>query len=50
VERFALREAGSSEHLYARFFESKNEAGGERARGVIERFQFSVDIYGDAAN
>jgi len=49
VHGFALREAGGSEHLHARFFESENQAGGEGTRGVVERFFFGGDVHGDAA-
>ena len=49
MKRFAMREAGSSEHLDARFFESEDEAGGEGARCMVERFLFGSDVYRDAS-
>src|SRR5258708_21757109 len=49
VERFALGKAGGLEHLYARFFESKHQAGGKSTGCVVERFFFGGDVDGYAA-
>src|SRR5258708_33942955 len=37
MQRFALRQAGSPEHSYPRFFQSKNQPGSEGPRCVVER-------------
>src|SRR5260370_6253885 len=49
VEGFALGKAGGFEHLYARFFESKHQAGGKSTGCVVERFFFGGGVDGYAA-
>src|SRR5260221_9965330 len=49
MQRFALRQAGSPEHSYPRFFQSKNQPGSERPRRVVERFFLGGNVYGDSA-
>lgn len=48
-EGFALGKAGGFEHLYARFFESKHQAGGKSTGCVVERFFFGGDVDGYTA-
>src|SRR5260221_3044389 len=49
MKRFALRQAGSPEHSYPRFFQRKNQPGSERPRRVVERFFFGGNGYGGSA-
>src|SRR5260221_1643811 len=49
MKRFTLRQAGSTEHSYTRFFQSKNQPGSERPRRVVERLFFGGNVYGDSA-